>query len=428
MPGDDLVDRIWEGYFVYSKYMLKNIVIINDYAHINGGAGQVALASAIGLAKRNHRVSVLAAVGPVMEALQHSSAKVIITGQCDILNDPNMLRAATQGLWNVKARKTMTALLASLDPSSTIIHIHSWTKALSSSVIRVAIKKGFRVVCTLHDYFVACPNGGFFDYQRKVSCSEEPLSIACLLKNCDARSYLQKLWRAARQEVQCTLGLIPSGINHFITISDFSETLLKPFVPRNAVVYRIENPVNIDRQSYLPSLKSDIFSYVGRLSQEKGVKLFAKAAKQMGLSPVFVGAGECEKSVKAICPKAKITGWVSSESVVEYIKASRALVLPSLWYETQGLVVAEAAALGVPAIVPDNCAARDMVTDGKTGLWFQSGNLDDLCQKMKILMDSATAEQMGKFAYDKYWQSPNTLDKHIDRLEYCYEDILHSSS
>ena len=35
-----------------------------------------------------------------------------------------------------------------------------------SSVFDVAFKMNFKLVLTLHDYFTACPNGGYFNYQK----------------------------------------------------------------------------------------------------------------------------------------------------------------------------------------------------------------------------------------------------------------------
>lgn len=403
---------------------MKNIIIINDFAHVNGGAGQVALSSAIGLASRGYKVFVFSAVAPILTDLEGSGVCVIATDQHDILKDPNRLRAATQGLWNFKAQKAMVALLKSLDTDNTIIHVHSWTKALSASVIWAAIRRGFKVVCTLHDYFTACPNGGFFDYQRQVICLKRPFSAGCIFKNCDVRSYRHKLWRVVRHGIQSTFGLMPSGIKHFITVSTFSETLLKPYLPRDSKTYCIRNPINAEPQNCVDVSENDTFLYVGRLSPEKGVTMFAEAANRLDLTPIFVGNGECGKIIKQVCPKACITGWVTRDQVTEHLVAARALVLPSLWYETQGLVVAEAAALGVPAIVPDTCAAREMVEDGHTGFWFRGGDIDDLCHKLNILMDKYTAKRMGKAAYDKYWQSPCSMDEHIDQLESCYMDIL----
>ncbi len=50
---------------------------------------------------------------------------------------------------------------------------------------------------------------------------------------------------------------------------------------------------------------------------------------------------------------ARVTGWLSAEDVQRELEHARCLVFPSLWYETYGLVVNEAAARGIPAIVSD---------------------------------------------------------------------------
>ncbi len=100
------------------------------------------------------------------------------------------------------------------------------------------------------------------------------------------------------------------------------------------------------------------------------------------------------------------------------------MVLPSLWYETQGMVVLEAAALGVPSIVPDTSAARDLVSDGHSGLWFKGGDTASLRSAMERLMITRVAKQMGRNAYDRYWQDPSTIDEHIVNLEKAYLETL----
>ena len=99
-------------------------------------------------------------------------------------------------------------------------------------------------------------------------------------------------------------------------------------------------------------------------------------------------------------------------------------MLPSLGYETQGLVIAEAAAAGIPAIVPDTSAAREMVEDGVTGLWFRGGDESDLASKIRVLQDAAVAGKLGAAAYGKYWSEPLTIDAHLEKLEHCYQTIL----
>jgi glycosyltransferase involved in cell wall biosynthesis len=95
-------------------------------------------------------------------------------------------------------------------------------------------------------------------------------------------------------------------------------------------------------------------------------------------------------------PGAVITGWLPRQAVVARLREARALVLPSVCDETFGRTVLEAAALGIPAIVPDSCAARELVEHMVTGLWFRGSDVDDLQRKMEILMDAKSAAALGK--------------------------------
>jgi glycosyltransferase involved in cell wall biosynthesis len=399
------------------------VVIVNDYADINGGAAYVALSSAIGLARVGMPVILLSACEPRMPELTAAGIAVVTTGQRDLVTEESRIRAAVQGLWNERARTQMSELLRPLDPNRTIVHVHGWTKALSSSVFFAARAQRTRIVVTLHDYFVACPNGGFFDYQAGEICGERPLSIGCATRNCDVRSYPQKLYRLARHQVQRAVGRIPEGVSAFIAVSEFSRNILQPYLPAEARTFQIANPIDVERAPRVEVVHNDRFVYVGRLSEEKGVLLFARVAARLGLRPLFIGDGPLGADIRRICPDAEITGWLPREEVKRRLAEARALVMPSLWYETQGLVVLEAAAMGVPALVPDRSAARDAVVDGETGLWFRSGDAASLAAAIERTSAQA-AEKWGRGGYDRYWANAPTLSSHVDALSDCYSAVL----
>lgn len=403
-----------------------NVVIVNDFAFVNGGAGQVALSSAKGLAQRGHKVTVFSAVrSPGEPAPECANLALFSTGQQEIARDPNRVRAAVQGLWNAKARGAMRRLLAALDPRDTVVHFHGWSKALSSSVIRETLVRRFRAVVTLHEYFSACPNGGFFNYQTQAPCALRPLGAACIATHCDARSYPQKLWRVARQLVQLKAGSFPGDMRHFISVSEFSASILKPYLPAGARMHPVANPIDMPREPRTATRPRAGFVCVGRLSPEKGSILLAKAARGLDVPMTFVGDGALRGAVQTANPDALVTGWQTAEGVRARMRGALALVLPSLCFETQGLVVAEAAALGVAAVVPDRSAAREAVADGVTGLVFRSGDEADLRSKLRMLQARPElAGAMGTAAFDRYWSSPPTLQRHVDRLEAVYGQIL----
>lgn len=404
---------------------LTDVVIVNDSANINGGSSQVALSSAIALARAGQRVTVFAAVAPALpELFVTPNLRLVLTQQHEIVADPSRVRAATQGIWNLPAARMVMDTLAQLDPRTTVVHAHGWTKALSSSVMRAAIERRFPVVVTLHEYFIACPIGSFYNHQRKEICKLDPMSARCMLENCDARSYRDKVWRIVRQAVQRSAGMVPSGVRDFITISDMSESILAPHLPAKARLHRVNNPIDAERRPRAKVEANLDFTYVGRLSPEKGAPLFARAAQAAGVRAVFIGDGECADEVRRANPAAEITGWLPRAAVTERLAGARALVFPSLWYENSPLVVSEAAALGIPAIVADTSAAKERVADGLTGRHFRGGDGLSLTAALQLLKSGPLSAALGAQAYRDYWASPQPMSRHVADLGRVYEAMV----
>jgi len=404
----------------------RNIVVVNDFSHINGGAAKIAVSSAVGLAQAGHRVTFVAAVPPSSPELNHYNITVVNSGQFEIAEDKNRMRAMTQGLWNVKAKRLIRDAICGLEVKDTIVHIHGWTKALSSSVIRECVDRKFKTICTLHDYFVACPNGGFYNHRKGTICSLKPMSLPCILENCDSRSFAQKQWRVARQLVQERLGRMPARIDAFIAVSKFSRQILTPFIPPESCIFDIENPISVIKTFSAEIGEGSRFLYVGRLSPEKGGRLVSRAAADLGCGLDIVGDGIERAELERIYPKAQFSGWLPADETLDQMRKARALIFPSLWYETQGLTVLEAAAVGIPSIVSDTSAARDLVEHGVTGLWFSGGNQASLISAMKQLQNTGNAQKMGAAAFQSFWTTPPTLERHIKELEAAYATVLNA--
>ena len=401
-----------------------DVVVLNDFAHVQGGGSKVAILSARALAARGSRVLFFAAAGPVDPELAASGVRVVCLGQPDILADPSRLRGAARGLWNGAAAAALGRELRALDPARTVVHVHGWMKALSSSVIRAALDRAFPVVVTLHDYSAVCPNGGFYNYRTERACRLRPMSAACLATDCDLRSYAHKLWRVARQAVQSGPGRLISGVRHFVCISGTNRALHAPHLPAAAQMHFVPNPIAVERGPPARPERSRLFAAVGRLAAEKGVRLFAAAAREAGAEALFVGDGYLREEIGRINPQARITGWVGPRMVARYLARCRALVFASQWPETQGLAVLEAAARGVPAIVSDGSAAREWVEHGVTGLLFRSGDREDLRRRIAELADDAAVARLGRNAYERFWADPPTPERHAQALERLYRRIL----
>lgn len=400
------------------------IIILSDYAFINGGNAQIALSTAVALAKKNYSVTLFAGVGPVANFLKNiPNLKVICLNQYDILSDPNRMRAIINGLWNFKARREFKFLLKNFDTKNTIIHIHSCSKVLSSSCIQIANKMGFKMLYHLHDYGIACPNMGFYNYRQQKICRLNPLGMKCIMTNCDSRHYIHKVWRIVRQWIQKNIGGMPKNLN-YIYISHFSYSILRPFLNENNKAYYVSNPINIEKKDRIEVEKNKEFIFIGRLVPEKNPILLAKVAKKMNLSVTFIGSGPCEKEIKKIYSSAKVTGWLDKREIEKILENVRCLIFPSNWYECQPLVVLECMAKGIPCVSSKNCASSESIIEENTGLLFLNNDLIDLENNLIKCKSDNYIKMLSENAYKFYWNENYKMDRYILKIINIYDEIL----
>lgn len=355
---------------------LSHIIIINDFGFINGGAGKVALTSAVALTRQGYNVTVFCGVGPVDEKLL-AGVRVVCLGQYDILSDPSRKRAVLQGLWNKEAYKRFSALLDEYPIEETVVHFHSWTKSLSSSLFKATAEKGVRVVITLHDFFTICPNGGLFNYQTLKICRLKPSSMRCLACNCDVRSYPQKIWRSLRHVIQSRWLKKNKNIS-VCAISQMNENLLRPYLKVAKRWFFLQNPIELNTKSLVNVGTNDTYLFMARLSKEKGCELFCRAITELGLKGLVLGDGYLREVLEQKYPEIEFAGWATGEKKNSYLHRCKALVFPSLWYEGAPLTIVEMKSYGIPCIVPDECAASEQIEDGKTGYIFKTGDIESL--------------------------------------------------
>jgi glycosyltransferase involved in cell wall biosynthesis len=401
---------------------LRRVAIVYDFGFVNGGAAQVAIQSAIGLAARGVQVDYFCAVGPADPRLANGGVTVTCLEQSEFVKAPNIGRAMIEGLWKQSSEKALADLLSRIDPRGAIVHFHGWTKALSSSVFAAARRSAIPAVVTLHEYFSACPNGGFYNYQRHTPCGQRAMSAGCIATHCDSRTYGHKLWRVARQAIAGGAAGLPG--RDVIYLSEFSRRVLAPYFSEQTRWRKVSNGINVAKAPRVAAENNNNFLFLGRLSPEKGAPLFAEAAAKAGVRARIVGDGPERGAIARRWPQTGLPGWMASEQAMAEMANARAFVFPSLWYEVAPLTVQEALARGVPLIAADGGAARDVVADGRNGVLFRSGNAGDLAAKMAQFADSARVKAMSEAAYADYWARPATPERHIEELLAAYESIL----
>jgi glycosyltransferase involved in cell wall biosynthesis len=400
------------------------IVLCLDHAFVSGGQAKVAFDSAIGLKQAGHRPIVFAAAGHVDEALTAAGVEVVCLGQSDLLGNPSRIAAAVQGTWNRRAAEALGRLLARVRSDRTIVHVHGWAKALSPSIAAPIANSGLPAVYTIHEYFLFCPNGGFYNYQKGHACPLEPLSAACWATHCDSRNYARKLWRNARLTLARDMAHLPEVFSDYIAISRFQIDVVGKRLPAASRLHLVSNPIDVPDLGPKPSPSQGDAIFVGRLSAEKGPFLFAEAARRAGIVPTYVGDGPAAAELRAKYPEARLLGWQGGPAVREAIRAARALVFPSLWYEGQPLTVLEAKGLGTPVIVSDGCAGREEIGNATSGLWFRGGEVEDLTRALIQVRDDDLIGRLSLGAYTQFWSDPPTLARHVERITAIYEGML----
>lgn len=408
------------------KKPLRTIVIVNDNAHIQGGAAKVAINSARSLAEAGYEVIFFAASGPPDTLLDHPNVRVHL-----VYDEPTYdvkkkggTTYATRGAWDRNAKRQMRALLQELLPSETVVHAHMVREQLTAAVMKPVLDEDFPTVITPHEYNLGCPYGGFFNYTEKRICTLKGLSTACLLSRCNNGSYARKLWFFGKGKMQQIGAGIPGRVKHYIFISKFSQDRLEPYLPHGAIKHFVRNPIEIKDEGRRTLDHESPFVFIGRMTVEKDPVIFARAAAELGVPAVLIGDGELRDEVRATNKGAQLLGWVDRAAVTTWMRKGRALVFPSIWFEGQPLTVQEAEAVGLPTITSDACAPRDYVVPGETGLVFKAGDIEDLKAKMMLLMNDAEVERMSLNAHRRFWSDPPTPASHLAGLLDVYNKML----
>ena len=247
------------------------------------------------------------------------------------------------GELNIWSAGKLAAILEQEKPD--IIHTHSLL-GLSTSLWRVARAHSIPVVHTLHDYQLLCPRGTMFR-------ADQPCDGQC--RTCRSLTF-----RRRRDSV------IPSAV------VGISESILRThrahgYFP-NAIPHIIPNGLSPSGNENIRRPRRPAYpwriGFIGRIHPIKGVDLLIDALKDLP-SGTYIGriAGrgkieyEAQLKVRAQGYPIEFLGWLPPEKFYSQIDL---LVVPSLYNEPQGLVLLEAARIGIPVIYSNRGGLAEM--------------------------------------------------------------------
>lgn len=409
--------------------MVKNIIIIDNNSYSKGGTAQVAVSSAIELAHKGYKITYIAADGKDGKTLLDAGINVINLNQYELKENPNRIKAAINGIWNKTVLREVKKILGAFEKDKTIIHIHGYMHRFSPSVLKACTESGIKTVLTLHDYFILCPCGGFYNYSSKTTCTRSPMSLKCMLCNCDKRNFFQKIWRVGRQLFVNKYARYNRNLN-LIYISDFSFSKMKDKLVPLHNAYYVRNPYDLGESVLYQAENNRTYVYLGRLSLEKGVDIFCNAFSQLQKEnliqgrAIIVGDGDQREKLSAAYSDIDFLGWKKHEEIAEIIQSARALVFPSKWYEGAPLTPIEFMSHGIPCISSDACSAIEYIEDNENGLVFKSEDIQDLKDKIRFADDDGNWKRISRNLRNSFNRNKYSLESHVTKLLEVYELIL----
>lgn len=333
------------------------LVVHNRYLH-RGGEDVVV----------DSEIALLRAQGHEVELFERSSEQL----------SASPLAMARELVWNGRVADELAQMTTAFDPD--VVHVHNTFPFISPAAYSAV--RGRAVVQTLHNFRLLCPQAMLLREGRVCEDCVGHLPWRGALHGCYRGSRVHSTAIAGMLVAHRALGTWRHKVTRYIALNEFGRN---KFIAGGLPAERIAvKPNFVDAPPVPLGGAREGFLFVGRLSPEKGIDVLCRAAAGLaGAAQVRVVGGGPEAERLRGAAGIEALGALPPAQVQQRMAGAQALVMPSLWYETFGLVIVEAFAAGLPVIASRLGAMAALVREGETGLLFVPGDAEDLREKMR---------------------------------------------
>ena len=385
------------------------VLMINKFLYPNGGSETYIFKIGEWLEKNGHEVQYF--------GMEHTGRCVgnrvnAYTSDMDFHGGSilSKLTYPIKTIYSSEARKQIRKVLDDFKPD--VCHINNFNYQLTPSIILEIKKwnKNCRIVFTAHDYQLVCPNHMCNNPNTHENC-EKCLGghfINCTKGKCIHGS-------TAKSAIGTMEAMLWNGngvYKNFDTIICCSEFLKKKmdtnpiFAERTIALHNF-----VEKDEYKDVQKKDYVLYFGRFSEEKGIGTLIQAAKELpDVQFIFAGTGPLESEISGV-KNIKNVGFQKGAALEKLIRQAKFCVYPSEWYENCPFSVMESQMYGTPVLGANIGGIPELIQVGKTGELFESGNKEELKNKIR---------EMGSKQYRIEGIRFDTVDEYCQKLMKIY--------
>ena len=388
----------------------QNVLIVHNYYQIPGGEDTVVANEKKMLEDHGHKV--------VLYSRNNSEIKEMSKFQ--------KLKLPFTTIFNPRTYAEIKKIIKK--EKIDIVHVHNTLNLISPAVYYAALSCKVQVVQTIHNFRLLCPGATFYrDGHICEDCVQHGLK--CAVKHgCYRESKAQTLICVVSMILHRMTGIY--GKINYICLTEFNKRkIIELKQIKEGKVFVKPNFIDC-REEFVPEeARNNQFVFAGRLDKLKGIDILLKAWKQMGEKAprlIVCGTGPMEKWCKDFSEENKINaefrGFVSNAEVLKVVAHSKALILPTQWYEGFPMSIVEAFSVGTPVICSGLGNAGSVIEERYTGYKFEYNSPEALtCVIEKVTTESQ--DTLSQNAYRKYREYFNQ-DRNYEMMREIYDEII----